>query len=256
MSGKYQSNNREKRGKKKNPLLWIIIALIVVVICALIAVVFMNMTDFPAVAPATSEKAETEAATEPNSLLPLSLGQGLEITGISSYSGVYMEDGSDEIVAGILMITVTNKSELPLQYAEITLSGDHGEAEFTVSTLAPGTSAVLLEKNRMAYSYEAKYTSAEAKHVAFFQEPLSLCEDRLKIQALDGAMNITNITDSDIEGNITVYYKNSAEDLFYGGITYRITLEGGLKAGELRQLMVNHFKDPGSTIVMVTCGND
>ena len=254
MSGKYQDKKRKKHSKKKSPLLWIIIGLIALVICVLVAVVFRNVIKFPAAAPATNAVETTVLQTETNPLLPMDLGQGLEITGISNYSGVYMEDGSDEIVTGVLMITVKNNNELPLQYAEITVTGDTGDAEFSVSTLAPGASAVLLEKNRIQYDYKAEYTAAEAEYVAFFQEQLSLCEDKLKIQTLDGAMNISNITEQDITEDITIYYKNSANDVFYGGITYRIRLEGGIKAGEIRQIMANHFYDPGSNIVMVTCG--
>jgi len=49
-----------------------------------------------------------------------------------------------------------------------------------------------------------------------------------------------------------VYYKNAAQDIYYGGITYRITIEGGLKAGEIRQTMTKHASDTGSKIMFVT----
>ena len=71
---------------------------------------------------------------------------------------------------------------------------------------------------------------------------------------MDGAVNVTNISGEDIEGNIVVYYKNAAKDLYYGGITYRITIEGGLKADEIRQVMTNHASDTGSRIMFVTIG--
>jgi hypothetical protein len=64
-------------------------------------------------------------------------------------------------------------------------------------------------------------------------------------------MNVKNISDSDIEGNIYVYYKYKTQDLFYGGITFRVTVEGGLKAGEIRQLMTSHFNPDTCQVVMV-----
>jgi len=38
----------------------------------------------------------------------ISLGNSLEITDIGSYTGIYMEDGSDDVVSGIQMIIVKN----------------------------------------------------------------------------------------------------------------------------------------------------
>jgi hypothetical protein len=51
-----------------------------------------------------------------------------------------------------------------------------------------------------------------------------------------------------------IYYKNSASDLYYGGITYRIRIEGGLAAGEIRQAMGNHLSESGSAVMFVTIG--
>jgi hypothetical protein len=42
--------------------------------------------------------------------------------------------------------------------------------------------------------------------------------------------------------------------MYYGGITYRIRIEGGLKAGEIRQGTAAHFNPDNSTVVFVTCG--
>jgi len=49
-------------------------------------------------------------------------------------------------------------------------------------------------------------------------------------------------------------YKNAAADLYYGGITYRVRIEGGIKAGEIKQLMAGHFSETGSKIMFVTVG--
>lgn len=180
------------------------------------------------------------------------LGRGLKITDVGSYTGVYMEDGSDEIVSRILMAVVTNTSDRDLEYAEITLTGGETEAKFTVSTLPAGASAVLLEKTRMEFPGEGVFDSAAAENVSFFDTPMSLHEDVLKLQGLDGALNITNISGRDITGDIVIYYKNSSADMYYGGITYRVRLEGGLKAGEIRQIMTDHYSASGSTVLFVT----
>lgn len=183
----------------------------------------------------------------------IDLGKGLWITDVGKYTGVYMEDGSDEIVSGVMMIAVTNVGAEDIQYAEITMPVGDQTARFLLTTLPVDSTVILLEQTRMAY-VPGEYTEAAASSVAFFQTPLSLCEDRLEIQVLDGAINITNISGSDIAGDIVIYYKNSAADVYYGGITYRVRLEGGMKAGEIRQIMASHFSASGSAIVFVTCG--
>ena len=65
---------------------------------------------------------------------------------------------------------------------------------------------------------------------------------------------MTNISGQDIIGDVVIYYKNAAEDLYYGGITYRVRIEGGMKADEIKQIMASHFSDTGSKIMFVTAG--
>ena len=202
---------------------------------------------------AAEETVNTPARVDELEEVSISLTHGLRITDVGSYTGVYMEDGSDEIVSGVMMIAVTNQGENAIQYAEITLPVGDRNAVFSLSTLPVGSTVILLEQNRMAYA-AGEYTTATASNVALFSAPLSLCEDQLEIQILDGAMNITNISGADIAGDIIIYYKNSAADVYYGGITYRVRLQGGMKADEVRQIIASHFSDSGSTIMFVTCG--
>lgn len=182
----------------------------------------------------------------------INLGYGFEITDVGSYTGMYMEDGSDEIVSGVLMIVVTSTSDKTLQYAKITMPAGETDAIFELSTLPPGESVVLLEQNRMAYDKNLGYDFATAENVAFFQQEPSLMEDTFELQILDGVINVTNISDKDIDGEIVVYYKNSATDLYYGGITYRSRVTGGLKAGEIRQVVGGHISATGTKPMFVT----
>lgn len=184
----------------------------------------------------------------------INLGNGLFITDIGGYTGVYMEDGSDELVSGVLMLVVNNTGDSAVQYAEIELSVGDQVGLFTLSTLPGGESVVLLEKNRLIFDDTADYSTAVMKNVVMFTEPLSLMEDKLKLQVLDGAINVTNTSEKNISGDIVIYYKNSAADLYYGGITYRARIEGGLAAGEIRQVMGNHLSQTGTTIMFVTIG--
>lgn len=274
MSGKYKSKkaNARKRAaakKRRNQrIVGCLIAIVIVLLLILLTAIVYLMNNQPGEAidiPANTQTVPTQstAAQETEKVqiddieeVSIVLNGQMQIEDIGKYTGIYMEDGSDEVVSGILMMVVRNISEETIQYAEIDLTVGEETAGFSLSTLPPGEAVVLLEKNRMAYSSDVDYFSskAEARNVATTQQPLSLYEDKLKIQTLDGAINITNISGEDITQDIFIYYKNSASDLYYGGITYRITLEGGLKADEIRQIMASHFSQNGSKIMFVSFG--
>ena len=134
---------------------------------------------------------------------------------------------------------------------KITLEAGETDAVFELTTLPAGQAVVLLEKNRMAYDSNATYQTAKTDNLAVFAEEISKMEDTVKVQFLDGVLNVTNISDSDIDGEIVIYYKNSASDLYYGGITYRTRVTGGLAKGEIRQIAGAHASKTGSALMFV-----
>ncbi|MBO5648957.1 MAG: hypothetical protein J6S76_03485 [Clostridia bacterium] len=174
----------------------------------------------------------------------------LAIRDVGSYAGLYMEDGSNEVVSGVMMLIVENISGKDLEYAEITLTFGDKVMSFSISTLKAGAKAVLLEKTRGKYPGQ----EPDAVHIAnvvYFETPMQLYSDVFEISGVSGALNIRNLTDIAITGDIFVYYKNAATDLYYGGITYRARIEGGLAPGETKQIMTGHYSINGSEIVMV-----
>ena len=262
-AGKYVA--KKKKSRKG------LVTVLVTVLLLLGALAAVMLWDLPGegAAPAETEAPvtgndtqETEAALaaeasealeeEPSS----GLGYGLQITDMGGYTGMYMEDGTDEIVSGVLMLVVENTGDQDIQYAEITVDFADSQGQFTLTTLPVGEKVVLLEKNRLQWEDTMDDGTARIRSgkVACFQEPISTMEDKLKIGIVDGAINVTNISGEDIPGTITVYYKNAAADICYGGITYRIQIQGGLKSGEIRQVMTNHASDTGSRIMFVTVG--
>lgn len=253
-----KSNEQTHAHRSTDWLVYLAIAVVVTVT----AVVLLRERFAPVRTAATTQplRQTTEAAEDTRISIDqvrddlFVLPEGLVISDVGSYTGAYMEDGSDEVVSGVLMIVVTNEADHPLQYAKVTMQAGEETAVFSLSTLPVGASAVVLEASRLGYDRSVEYAGAAVEQAAWFDGPLGLCEDRLQLQQLDGALNVTNISGDDLEGDIIIYYKNSSEDMFYGGITYRIRLSGGLPAGAARQVMADHFSEGGSTIVFVTCG--
>lgn len=198
-------------------------------------------------------KSKENIEKEPK-VVSIVLDHDLEITKIGSYSGTFMEDGSDEEVDDILFVIIKNNGNKSLQYGELSLKYNEIVAEFSFSTLLPGKEMLVLEKKRMTF-VEEELKQAELSNVVFFEKPLSTCNNHVAIYAVDGVLNVENISQKDIKENITIYYKNKHNELYYGGITYRVIIEGGMEAGSMRQLMANHFLEETSEIMFVTCGS-
>ena len=109
---------------------------------------------------------------------------------------------------------------------------------------------MLLEKSRHEYVSDSFY-NATAENVVFFQDDMSIQEDKLKITGTNGALTVENLTDEEM-GEIYIYYKNTASDgLLYGGITYRARVDAGLKPGKSTTVMTGHYYANACTIVNV-----
>lgn len=192
-----------------------------------------------------------EEATEPR---PIELAEGLQIRYISSYAGMYMEDGTNEVVSDVMMVILENTGKEDLQLARITIEYSGFTAEFEVTNLPAGEKAVLLEKNRHT-AVEEDYQSIQIKNVVYFPEAMSLQEERLRIIGDNGTLTVENISQEDIPGDIYIYYKHSAGDLLYGGITFRVVVRGGLKAGQSSTVMAGHYTPDTSRLLMAECGD-
>lgn len=260
MRGKYAK-------KKKKSSLWLVLILVLAVLAVFAVLGFLasgnreqmplptepedttaqsvpSETTQPATEPAFTVEEELEGATS------FSLDRGLEIVRYGKYIGAYMEDGTDEIVANVMMIEVHNTGEHPIQYAKITVTGPAGDAVFTLTTLMPGQRIIVLEAGRKAYSETDVYTEARADNVAFFAESPSLQEDKVQIQPLEGGFNISNVSGEDITGQICVYFKDVSGDMLYGGITYLVRIDG-LAAGEVKQVMSANFTEKNSRVMFI-----
>lgn len=249
--GRKHRRNRIKR-KKINMGIMLLLVLLVVAVILVMSMLKKNSAVNEQMDVSTETDVATEANGSPEDLM--NLGNELFVAEVGNYSGKYVEDGSDENVSDVLMMKILNRGEEAIEYAVIELQVGEKSAEFSVSALMPGAEAILLEKNRMPYDAETDYTKAAVNCLNFarYQYDLTLQKEKLNIQILDGGVNVTNISEEDIAEDITIYYKNKEDEVFLGGITYRISFEGGIKSGEIRQKMANHLSKNESEILFVT----
>lgn len=176
--------------------------------------------------------------------------ENLYLEALGGYSGNYLEDGSDELVSNVAAILVTNTSDEMLQVSQIVFQVGDGEvAQFQVSNLPAGESALVLEQQRRPYSSSDDYSYGQAAS-AYIEAP-SMQEDKVNLDTDNaGELTLTNVGDEEFS-QAYVYYKYVQEGGAYlGGITYRVTFEN-VAPGESVTLTAGHFHPSNSEIMGV-----
>jgi len=178
------------------------------------------------------------------------IAEGLQINYVGDYSGVFFEDGSDEIVSSILMIELENTSDKDLQLARINALTEDSVAQFEATNIPAGESVILLEKNRMKAGNKNIYDFS-VDNLVFFSEKMDTMENSFSVKIADGYLELTNTGDKDTEGIIYIYYKNTVDGTLYGGITYRATINDIIKKGDVARVVTNHCTDSNTKIVEI-----
>lgn len=248
---------RNNNQKKNNHLqMWPVLILLMVVLTAVVLLLPQDTAEPPAPTNAPATDAPTDETTG-DTVPPMTfaepvvkLGRDLQITDLGSYAGIYMEDGTNEPVTNVMMLVLHNAGNADLQYLELELTYEGRIYSFKATNLAAGSAAVLLEQERQPYP-GGEPDEAAVRHAAFFDEPMTLCTDVLQISGMEGALNVKNISDRDIAGDIYIYYKYCSTDLLYGGITFRARVPG-LQAGAIYQVPTGHYSPDSCVIVQVT----
>ena len=170
---------------------------------------------------------------------------------VGRYAGIFVEDGSDEIVSDVFAITVVNNSDKMLQYAQVVITCGGEEYTFDMSTIPAGARAQVLEKNKKALPEDLPGAQTVLTTVTEFQEAPSTYPEVFELTPFEYSVNIKNISKSDISGDVYVYYKTKVGDLYMGGITYRAKVSD-LASGEEKSAYAGHFYENDSEILFVT----
>lgn len=170
---------------------------------------------------------------------------------VGRYAGIFVEDGSDEIVSDVFAITVVNNSDKMLQYAQVVITCGGEEYTFDMSTIPAGARAQVLEKSKKALPEDLSGAQTVLTTVTEFQEAPSTYPEVFELTPFEYSVNIKNISKSDISGDVYVYYKTKVGDLYMGGITYRAKVTD-LAAGEEKSAYASHFYGSDSEILFVT----
>lgn len=200
--------------------------------------------------PSTQAQFSPEDITIPPTETAYDLGDGVALLNLYSYSGAFVEDGTNIPVENVAAIKIGNASSTDIQYAEISVKAGDKTYLFNITTLPASSEMIALECNRQSFS-EGKITACAMTLCAPFSHSLDTHADSLYIQLLDGIVNIKNISQTDITTPVRIYIKTVTDNVFFGGITYRLSLDS-IAAGEIKQLPASHIDAENSKVVFVT----
>lgn len=176
-------------------------------------------------------------------------GTSLTIENISSYDGIFLEDGSDQEVSGIAAMVLKNTGDINVEYTSITLKRDGKEMQFEASDIPAGATVVVQEKNKEVYE---SGTFTDCSGIAAELDNFEMSEDQVKVEETEeGTLQVTNLTDSEIPC-IRIFYKFYMEDQqsYVGGITYTAKLIN-VAGGSSQTVTPSHYVAGSSQVLMV-----
>ncbi len=184
-------------------------------------------------------------------VFPLAVYSDIVVEEASLRTAEFPEDGSFEKKENVLVLKVKNESVEHLQMLRLKVTTDKKEMFFDVTTLPVNMSVNVFEKNGQTLSEDEKIISITGEIRADFQKPIGLQRETFSLDVHDRVINVKNISKTDIDTVIYLYYKKKDSDGSYlGGITFRSKIEG-LKAGELKQIPASHFMLADSEVIFL-----
>ena len=172
----------------------------------------------------------------------------IKIQHINSYSGIFIEDGSDVEVDNVAAIQVKNTSKKALEFAQIQIYNGDKKLVFDVSSLPANSSAIIMEKNKapLDKSKSITYGGTTGGYTNKLEKDATI-----KYQKVDNnGIKVTNKSNKNIPC-VRIFYKyKSSEGYYIGGITYAAKINN-LKAKESQTIYPSHFDSEDGEIMMI-----
>ena len=172
----------------------------------------------------------------------------IKIQHINSYSGIFIEDGSDVEVDNVAAIQVKNTSKKALEFAQIQIYNGDKKLVFDVSSLPANSSAIIMEKNKapLDKSKSITYGGTTGGYTNKLEKDATI-----KYQKVDNnGIKVTNKSNKNIPC-VRIFYKyKSSEGYYIGGITYTAKINN-IKAKESQTIYPSHFDSDGGEIMMI-----
>ncbi len=172
----------------------------------------------------------------------------LQLIGFDSFSGVFIEDGSDREEENVLSLKLKNLTDETLVRATLIFTDENGEEyTFSVNTIPAGKQVTVLEIHAKDFRNDAVYSCTKVETT--YSDADRLCKDTVTVATRDNRIFVTNATEKTL-GLVYVYYKNlDADGNLFGGITYRTEFKDVEPSATLDENTM-HF-NASSRVVMV-----
>ncbi len=215
-----------------------------------------NQSDTPSGSQSGGDKSDTPSEPQGSETEPASTPKGTVLSDpsltaevIAKYAGSFVEDGTNTATADVTAMVITNNSEQMLQIGVVEFQVNGSEtAEFTVTNLPAGASALVMENSRRTFHSGDDFSYG--KVASSYIDMPSLESDKFDILEGDGKLTLVNKT-GESYGKVYVYYKYvQLGGAYLGGITYRVPFENVPANGQVESL-AGHFRPDGSKIVGV-----
>lgn len=171
---------------------------------------------------------------------------------LACYDGAYLEDGTDEEMAGITALVLENTGNTGLRQTSIVVIKDGQSLNFEASFIPPNSTVLVLEKNRFPY---AGPEMDSCYCLTAIPEEFDCADDQIAIKEEGMGLTVTNLTAEEMTG-IRLHYKQyyAQEALYLGGITYSTEIYC-LLPGESRSISPYHYAAGYGAVVAVEISN-
>ena len=239
----------------KSKRIWITVT-VGLILLAVITVITLFTYPEGGSSPADTTAESEDGSNEMTVAIPseVDLGYGLRLVRVSSAAGVFPEDGKDEFVPELFCATIQNTTDRTLSIGRVELTINYESYIFEITSIPPGAVVHAYEMRRRSAPAVVVDFSGECLFAAYREEEPTLDPLRLEIKVEDSGIRVKNLTDENIEGPVYIYYKSVQNDIFVGGITYRVLL-GDIKNGETAQAIAGHCTPNGCEVVRVEWGS-
>ena len=174
---------------------------------------------------------------------------GLEVCRIGTYTGIFVEQGTDIECEDVPAIIVRNTTRRMIEKAVFV----QGSQTFVITYLPPDGICLVQERSgQPAQKPDELYNLVFREPVQFVADDAEV-QNRVRVEAEKNLITIENISGEDIPGSVNVWYKTKKDGLFIGGVSYKAAVDDGvLKTGSTATVQTAHYDPACSELLLVT----
>ena len=162
----------------------------------------------------------------------------ITIRAVGSYSGPYVEDGSNLNVKNTVGIVVRNNSDQMIEACVVILEASDGSLlQFVGSSIPANSDCFILEKNQYSVKDNDSFIYKDVS--VSYNENCYINNDIIEVKCQNKVFALENKSNSSYS-KVYVCYKNKVNGIYFGGITYRVTYTN-IEPDQIYTKAGNHF---------------